>query len=272
MSWSPAGPAWLFCPADRPERFGKAASRADVVILDLEDAVAPDRKAAAREALLANPLDPDRTAVRINRAGTPDWTEDMKALAASPYRVVLLAKCESEREVIDVRLASVIPMIETPRGVLAMGEILRPTNVIGVMWGAEDLAAGLGGTSSRNAQGGYLDTARSVRSMALMTAKARGQFALDAVFAGIDDVDGLESEAADAAAMGYDGKAVIHPRQVDSVRAAFRPGDDQLRWATAVLASGDGNGGAFAFEGKMVDEPVLRQARRIVGRAGTSPG
>src|SRR5690242_4797743 len=124
MSWSPAGPAWLFCPADRPERFGKAAERADVVILDLEDAVAAENKAAAREALVASSLDPERTAVRVNRAGTDDWAEDMHALAASPYRTVLLAKCESEREVVDARLAAVIPMIETPLGVLSINEIL----------------------------------------------------------------------------------------------------------------------------------------------------
>ncbi|CAM3959027.1 HpcH/HpaI aldolase/citrate lyase family protein [Smaragdicoccus niigatensis] len=268
MTWTPAGPAWLFCPADRPERYAKAAERADVVILDLEDAVAPENKAAAREALVGSTLDPARTAVRINRAGTDDWVADMKALVASPFRTVLLAKCESEREVIDTRLLSVIPMIETVRGALSVGEMLRHANVIGVTWGCEDLAASLGGTSSRRPDGTYLDTARHVRTTALMSAKALGHFAIDAVFADIPDLDGIETEAAEAAAMGYDGKAVIHPNQVEPVRTAFRPDDAQLAWARGVLAAGEGQGGVFTFDGKMVDEPVLRQAQRMVARAG----
>ena len=270
MTWTPAGPAWLFCPADRPERFAKASDRADVVILDLEDAVAPDRKKLAREALIASTLDPERTAVRINRVGTADWTADMKALAASPFRTVLLAKCESEREVLDARLLSVIPMIETPRGVVAAAEILRSPNVIGVMWGAEDLAAGLGGTTSRGSDGRYLDPARFVRAGVLVTAKAMGHFALDAVYADIDDVDGLSAEAAEAASMGYDGKAVIHPLHVAPVRTAFRPSEQRLDWARGVLAAANGQGGVFTFRGQMVDEPVLGQARRIVSRAEPS--
>ena len=105
--------------------------------------------------------------------------------------------------------------------------------------------------------------------MALLTAKARGQFAVDAVFADFDDVDGITAEATTAALMGYDGKAVIHPNQVAPVRSAFRPADGQLAWARGVLAAGNGRGGVFTYEGKMIDEPVLRQAQRIVARAGT---
>ncbi|AZG45266.1 Citrate lyase subunit beta-like protein [Gordonia insulae] len=142
-AWTPPGPAMLFCPADRPERYQKALDRADVVILDLEDAVSPENRVTAREALIANPLDPDRTIVRINPAGTGDYRRDLAALGDTNYRVVMQAKAEDVDSIIDTALQTVA-LIETPLGATRAHEIAAAVNCIGLMWGAEDLVAGLG--------------------------------------------------------------------------------------------------------------------------------
>lgn len=103
MNLRAAGPGWLFCPADRPERFAKAAAAADVVILDLEDGVAEAQKPAARNALRDTPLDPERTVVRINAGGTADQARDLEALAGTAYTTVMLPKAESAAQVISLR-------------------------------------------------------------------------------------------------------------------------------------------------------------------------
>ncbi len=125
----------LFCPADRPERYQKAADRADVVILDLEDAVAPENRVAAREALIAHPLDPDRTVVRINPAGTGDYRRDLAALSDTNYRVVMQAKAETVESITETALQT-IALIETPTGVVWVNDIAAGVNCIGLMWGA----------------------------------------------------------------------------------------------------------------------------------------
>src|SRR6478735_5085696 len=135
------GPGWLFCPADRPERFEKAAAAADVVILDLEDGVAAKDREAAREALVASRLDPARTVVRINPSATADHQLDLDALSRTEYTAVMLAKTESPRQVRDLAPREVIVLIETPLGALDVGELARMENAFAVMWGAEDLCA-----------------------------------------------------------------------------------------------------------------------------------
>ncbi|MEU6187358.1 CoA ester lyase [Nocardia sp. NPDC047038] len=267
MNWRMAGPAWLFCPADRPERFAKAAAAADVVILDLEDGVAAHDKAAARKALLDTPLDPATTVVRVNAAGTEDHALDLAALADTAYRRLMLPKCESAEQVTALADYAVIALIESPLGALTVGAAMTARNAIGVMWGAEDLVAGLGGTASRHADGGYRDVARHVRSTALLAAKAYGKFALDSVYLDIGDLDGLRAEAEDAVAVGFDAKVAIHPSQVPVLRAAYAPSEAELTWARRVLAEAPNHRGVFAFEGRMVDGPVFRHAEQIVRRA-----
>ena len=160
----PFGPALLFCPADRPDRYEKAAERADAVILDLEDAVADGAKRAARVALVASTLDPERVIVRINPASSPHFADDLAALAATGYRTVMLAKCEGTADLVGLEDHEVIALCETARGVLAAGEVAALPNVSALMWGAEDLVASLGGSSSRRADGGYRDVAAHARS------------------------------------------------------------------------------------------------------------
>jgi len=267
MTLRAAGPGWLFCPADRPERFAKAAAAADVVILDLEDGVAEADKPAAREALREAPLNPERTLVRINAAGTDEHARDLEALADTAYTTVMLAKTESAAQVIALAPRDVIALIETPRGVVFAAEIAAAEGAIGMMWGAEDLVATLGGSSSRQADGTYRDVARHVRSAVLLAASAFGRIALDAVHLDIRDIDGLRAEANDAVAVGFDGTVCIHPTQIPVVREAYRPSEEKLDWARKVLAAARTERGVFAFEGQMVDSPVLKHAEMMVRRA-----
>ncbi len=265
------GPALLFCPADRPERYSKAAERADAVILDLEDAVAPAAKESAREALVAsgllNPaLDPERTIVRVNPASTADFALDLAALAQTGYRTVMLAKAENAAQLAELAHYDVLALIETAAGVQNVAEIAAAPNVAALMWGAEDLVASLGGTSSRRADGSYREVARHARSSMLIAAGAHGKAAIDSVYVNIPDVDGLAEEAADASASGFAATACIHPSQVEVIRAAYRPTEAELAWADGVLAAAVTERGVFQYEGRMVDEPLLRHARKLIAR------
>lgn len=259
-----AGPAWLFCPADRPERFEKASAAADVVILDLEDGVAAKDREAARKALIDTPLDAARTVVRVNPAGTPDHQLDLEALSRTSYTTVMLAKTESPQQVAALAPLDVVVLIETPLGALAVAELARVDNALALMWGAEDLFAVLGGTANRYPDGSYREVARHVRSQTLLAAKAYGRLALDSVFLDIKNLDGLRAEVDDAVAVGFDVKVAIHPSQVAVIRSGYAPTDAEVDWARRVLDTAQTQRGVFAFEGIMVDAPVLRRAERIV--------
>jgi citrate lyase subunit beta / citryl-CoA lyase len=258
------GPALLFCPADRPDRFAKAAATADGVILDLEDGVAARDKAGARRALIETRLDPATTIVRINPAGTDDHALDLEALAGTGYRLLMLAKAESAEQVAALAPRRVVALCETPRGILAAPAIAECPATAGLMWGAEDLVAALGGRTSRFPDGTYRAVTTHARSLVLLAAGAAGKLAVDAVYLDIADLDGLAAEAADAAASGFTAKACIHPSQVEPVRAAFRPSDDEADWARRVLAAAETQAGVFSFEGRMVDAPVLRHAEHVL--------
>jgi citrate lyase subunit beta/citryl-CoA lyase len=264
------GPAWLFCPADRPERFGKAAA-ADVVILDLEDGVAAKDRDAAREALMATPLDPTRTVVRVNPASTADHGRDLEVLARTSYQTVMLAKTESAEQVRALAPLEVIVLIETPLGALNVVDIARVDNCLAIMWGAEDLFAVLGGTNNRYPDGSYREVAQQVRSQTLLAAKAYGRLALDSVFLDIKNLDGLRAEVDDAVAVGFDAKVAIHPSQVSVIRNGYTPTPEQVQWAERLLDVARHQRGVFQFEGIMVDAPVLRRAERITQLA-PNPG
>ncbi|MFK3679204.1 HpcH/HpaI aldolase/citrate lyase family protein [Microbacterium sp. NPDC090218] len=263
------GPALLFCPADRPERFGKAIERSDAIILDLEDAVLPEAKASARRNVIDADLDPDRVIVRVNAPDSEAFAADLEALAQTSFRTVMVAKTENPGSLaaFDERYA-LIALCETARGIHAAPAIAAHPQVSAMMWGAEDLVASLGGTSSRDETGAYREIARYARSRVLLEAGAHGKAAIDAVHIDLDDVAGLAREAVDAAASGFRASACIHPNQVAAIRAAYRPDDATIDWARKVLAAAAGERGVFRFEGRMIDEPVLRHARSIVSRAG----
>lgn len=262
------GPALLFCPGDRPERFAKAAERADAVILDLEDAVAPDSKSAARAHVAASDLDPSRVIVRVNAPDTSEFSADLEMLRESPFRTVLVAKAE-QAALLDVfdSSFSLIALCETARGVSAAGALASHDRVCALMWGAEDLVASLGGTSSRHADGRYRDAARYARARVLIEAGAHGKAAIDAVYIAIEDGEGLAAEAEDAAASGFQATACIHPGQVPTIRAAYAPDAETLAWARDVLDASVGERGVFRFQGRMIDEPLLQHARSLAARA-----
>jgi citrate lyase subunit beta/citryl-CoA lyase len=271
------GPALLFCPADRPERYQKAAERSDAVILDLEDAVNPADKQRARGAILAQlgsagddpELDPSRTIIRINPAGTDEFEKDLHCLKHTPYRHVMLAKAESAAQLKELEGYSVVALCETAAGVVNAAAIAAEPNVVALMWGAEDLLASLGGTSSRNDDGGYRAVALHARSTVLLAARALGKEAVDSVYVNIPDLDGLAAEARDAIASGFGSKACIHPSQVAAVREAYAPSESDVAAATELLDAAAAAGtGVFQYQGKMIDGPILKHAESTLRRAG----
>lgn len=267
MTWVPPGPAWLFCPADRPERFAKAAAAADVVILDLEDGVAEADKGAARKALVDTPLDPARTIVRVNAADTAHHADDLAALAATGYRRVMLAKSESAAQVAGLAPYEVVVLVESARGALAVPELATAPGVIALMFGAEDLIASMGGTGSRAPDGTYHDVVRQLRSSVLLAAKANRLLAVDTIVLDIADVDTLRAETAAAVATGFDAKVAIHPKQTPVIRAGYAPSEADQDWARRVLDAAAGARGVFTVDGRMVDAPLLRHAESILRRA-----
>lgn len=263
------GPALLFCPGDRPDRFGKAAERSDTVILDLEDAVADGAKQFAREAVSASRLDPERTVVRVNAAGSGLLEADLQALAAADYRTVMVPKAEDVDALDRLGDYALIALCETARGVLNARDLAAHRRVAGLMWGAEDLVASLGGTSSRHPDGTYRDVAQHARARVLLAAGAQGIAAIDAVYLAIDDLAGQRREATDAAASGFTATACIHPSQVSVIREAYRPGDTELDDARRLVEAARSQAGVFRFEGRMIDGPLLKHAKTVLARSAT---
>ncbi|GAA1174831.1 HpcH/HpaI aldolase/citrate lyase family protein [Nesterenkonia xinjiangensis] len=290
----PLGPALLFCPGSRPDRFGKAADRADAVIVDLEDAVTPAEKAAARAAVVAAltggtdavpALDPALTMVRINSRAPQDRDADLAALVETPVRHVVAPKADDvdllDRIAATLPEVGIIPQIEGPVGVLNALRIASHPAVEALFWGPEDMIAGLGGTTSRKPDGTYREVIRHIRHSVLVAAGAAGVPAVDAIHTDFRDTKRVAVEAEDACASGFIAKACIHPNQVEPVRRAYTPAAEAVEWAKALLAvfrhqagaHDDGTPvtephavGAFTFRGEMVDAAVVLQARRIMSR------
>jgi citrate lyase subunit beta / citryl-CoA lyase len=222
--------------------------------------------------MIEHPLDPATTMVRINEAGSVDHAEDLAALAKTSYRMIMLPKASSSDQVDALEGFEVVALCESAAGILASAELASRPNVVALMWGAEDLVASLGGTSSRFDDGTYRDVARHARSAVLMAASAHGKAAVDTVHLDIADIDGLTAEARDAAAVGFAATACIHPGQVATIRAAYAPTDAEIAYAEDVLAAAVGTNGVFRFRGHMVDNPVLRHAEHTLRRAGHAAG
>lgn len=260
----------LFVPGDRPERFVKAMqSGATAVILDLEDAVAPDAKARAREAVV-NALRDERlraaAIVRVNAAPTHFFADDLRAMRTLPPPVLMLPKCESAADVRRIATglphAQVIPIIESIGGLDNARAIAADPAAVALAFGAYDLAAQLGSAPT-------WDAMASLRTAVVVAARVHEKFVLDAPFVVINDEVGLIEEAERAVEFGFDGKLAIHPRHVGPLLDAFTPSENEIEHARRVLAAVE-SGGVAAVDGKMVDPPLVAAARRILAR--TSPG
>jgi citrate lyase subunit beta/citryl-CoA lyase len=258
---------FLFVPADRPERFDKAVdSGADAVIIDLEDAVAPANRPAARANVVEWLRAGGEAVIRVNARGTADHDADLAAIRGLAT-TVMLAKTESSDDADATAFAvgsgtRVIALIETARGILAASDIARAGSVSRLAFGNVDLGVELG-VDAANRTG--LLTSRSLVNLASAAAGLTGP--IDGVTTVFDDEAVVGDDAAYAASLGFRGKLCIHPRQVAPVASGFRPTEAEIAWATSILASGNG-GEARTVDGAMVDRPVLERARQIAHRAG----
>ncbi len=277
----------LFVSGERPDRFDKAmASGADVVCIDLEDAVGPAAKDSAREAVVAFVLarakapGTVRLAIRINAVGTLHGLRDVLALAAGRAApdTLLVPKVESPRDAVLLHewlpdgFGSLVALIETPIGIERAAQIAAASRggaprLAALMLGGADLSMELGAAFS-------WDGLASARGRLVNAARSAGLQAWDVPFIDVADPDGLRHETRLALAMGFDCKSAIHPSQIAPVHEAFAPSPADLHWARSVMAvvaswegAGDSAGaapGAFLFEGRLVDAPLLKRAERIL--------
>jgi|UniRef100_B0T4Q5 citrate lyase subunit beta/citryl-CoA lyase len=270
----------LFVPGDRPDRFEKAAaSGADAIILDLEDSVAPARKAFAREAAaeyLTRPAGQVARLVRINPVDSPWLRADLETAAAS--QGLVLPKAEGgetfarlDAGAADLALPPILPIAtETPTAVFRMAEYARfADRLLGLTWGAEDLPAAIGAAGSRDAAGRLTAPYELVRGLALFAAHAARAPAVETVYPDIRDLEGLAAYAVRGAFDGFSGMMAIHPSQVDAINRAFTASAAALEQARAVVAAfaTAPDVGAVQLNGRMLDAPHLKQALRLLGEA-----
>ena len=290
--------SWLFVPGDSEAKLAKVAGcGADVVVVDLEDAVAPQAKLAAR-GLARQWLETHRQRVlagggfqrwvRINPVGGQFWRDDLaevmrgqpdgvvlpKAMGLDQLRMVAAEIYELEgRCGVQPGSTRILPMVgETPLSALSIGEYatLDLPRLTGLTWGAEDLASAIGAKRKRDAAGQWTDLFRLVRSQVLLAAHARALAPIDTLHADFRDLDALKTIAADSFADGFAGMLAIHPDQVPIINAAFAPDPAQLAEARAIveLFAANPGAGALALGGRMVETPHLLRARKLLERAG----
>jgi len=266
---------YLFVPGNRPERFAKAlASGADAVVLDLEDAVAPADKDAARGAVgqflaAASAEKRARLVLRINDEATPWFDADLGVLAAHAGAVLMLPKAEQPATIARVRVACpgvpVLALIESARGVLNAEALAACEGVSRLVFGTIDYALDL--DLSADPAFGDLGLDHAAARLALASRAAGLPAPVAGVTPDIDDETRLLTDFARARAHGFGAKLCIHPKQVAPIHAALMPSAQELDWARHVVAAAEGSSGAVQVDGRMVDKPVLQRAQRLLARA-----
>jgi (S)-citramalyl-CoA lyase len=267
--------SWLFTPATRPDRFGKAAaSGADVCIIDLEDSVAPADKAEARRAALAHLAQPGadscHRALRINgldrRFGIADLQALLESSASTDYLVLPKTESAAHLQILDRLLAEtgkatrLVALIESARGLAALEEIAAATpRLQALLFGGADMSADLG------AQTAWAPLAYA-RAQLVAACALTGVLTIDSPFFDVKDHEGLTQETAESVALGFAAKAAIHPNQIAAINAALTPRPEEVAQARAILA--ENIKGVGVVHGQMVDEAVARKARRILSAAG----
>lgn len=283
----------LFVPADGGSKLDKAfASGADAIIIDLEDSIAPDRKAYARDCAAAflkshaaQTLRP-RLLVRVNSLATGATDADLDAVVPARPDAILLPKAEggasllhahaklSAREAIaglaDGEIKILAQAIETAAGFFQAGTIRgASTRLIGLTWGPEDLSAEIGAEANRDADGRLTDPYRLTRTVCLLASAAAETTAIETVYVDFRNVDGLRRDTQEARRDGFSGRLAIHPAQVAIINEVFTPSADAIAKAQAVIAafSATPGAGVVAIDGVMYDQPHLIRARRVLARA-----
>ncbi|TMJ19088.1 MAG: CoA ester lyase [Alphaproteobacteria bacterium] len=259
----------LFLPASNPRAIEKARTLdADMVVLDLEDAVAEEDKAAAREAASMathEGFGGRPVAIRMNPTGSAHYGEDVVAVRRSTADFVILAKAESAKMVADAGWLvqkPVLAMIETPRAVIDAAAIASAAR--GLIAGTNDLSASLG-LPPGSGRGGLVFALQRI----LLSARAAGTPAFDGVYNGLDDTAGLAAECAEGRAWGFDGKSLIHPSQIETANRAFTPSEAEIEAARRLVEAS--SGGAQRHEGRMIEQLHVDQARAIIAKANRLP-
>lgn len=270
--------AFLFVPANKPERFEKAlATKAQGVIIDLEDAVPPVQKAEARENILR--LLPellvrhgDRIVVRINAFGTECFDADLAAVSSLPLAAVMLPKAESaeQLDVAQRSLASktmLIPMIESAKGIDQLKVIASHPKALRLTLGNIDLQSDLGFSCGDD----ELELLPLRYQIAMQSRLAEIAAPIDGVTVDIHSAARLAKDVDRSKRIGFMGKLCIHPNQIDGVIAAFRPSAEEVAYAQRVIAADEGSaGGAVQLDGRMIDRPVVLLAKRTMQLATQS--
>ncbi len=253
--------SFLFVPGDRPERFAKAAaSGADVVVVDLEDAVAAGAKAQARDEVAAWLAAGNRAVVRVNAPLTELFTADVEAVREDA-QAVMIAKAEPGQDWSALGSAAIVPLIETARGLTGAAQLLADPRVVRPALGTIDLAVELG--IDPDDQQALL----WARSGLVAAAAAAGVGSpVDGVTTRIDDADTLAADVAAARRLGLRAKLCIHPRQIAAVHDGLRASAAEAQWARAVLAAA--TDGVSTVDGAMIDAPVVNRARQLLATLG----
>jgi citrate lyase subunit beta/citryl-CoA lyase len=285
----------LFIPGDSPRKLDKGlTSGADVVIVDLEDSIAPDRKAEARQTSLAflraaRPAMPrPRLFVRINGLQTGLAEADLDTvMAAMPDGILLpkaeggasiaqldsmLAACERKHGIANGRTLIHALTTETAKALFLAGTYAGASpRLAALTWGAEDLSAELGAEANRDAEGRFLDPYRLARSLCLAAAAAAQVPAIDTVYVDFHNEDGLRRECEEARRDGFTGKLAIHPAQVAVINATFTPSSEQIAKAKAIVAAfaAEPGAGTIGIGGVMYDRPHLAKAKQLLARTGS---
>jgi citrate lyase subunit beta / citryl-CoA lyase len=283
----------LFVPADGGKKLHKALDcGADAVIVDLEDSIAPDRKAPARASAAAFVKEAAGQAarpficVRVNGLGTGLMDADLEAIVPVRPDAIMLPKAEGGAAIVhaDAKLCAheainglpdghikiVAMAIESPAGLFLAGTFRRRSaRLIGLSWGAEDLAAELGAETNRDSEGRYTSPYRLARTLCLMAAAAAEVPAIETIYMDYRNAQGLRRDTEDARRDGFAGRLAIHPLQVPIINDVFTPSAGALAQARAIVAAFDASPGAgvIGIDGVMYDRPHLVRAQRLIARA-----
>ena len=276
----------LFVPADNPRKLAKAESTsADALVFDLEDAVLPESKPAARK-LLAGFLSVralgQRAWVRVNEPGSTDLLADLAAVVPLRPRGIVLPKIRGPQDVLvasayltmaetihnilpgELRIIAVCT--ETSEAVLRMSELAAAhlPRLTGLIWGGEDLSSAIGAVGPRLRDGSWGSVYEHARSQCLLAANALGVLPIDTVFVDVRDNEGCRASALRARADGFGAKIAVHPDQIEIINSAFTPSDAEIAFAHRVITAFASGQGAVVIDGKMLDLPHLKAARRLL--------